>query len=424
MKTLIFTSLFFIGSISFGSSAKPTDGDLLNYSSVVDLNSYKGETYFALMTDVVKPALDQYATQGFIVADGQTVLAALKNVDPSVAQKAIRAAGNIDQLSQVADALHATGEKITFYNLPDALAKQGVGGGRYDLSTFLSLVSGGGVVLKMGAHSFAYNVNYGTGQTDKDEMTGRSFGETTNSFALDASDKHYLQILEKYVRSEGENSAYFYKSLLQILTNNDTSNFDNISAQGQAVASDFVAVYTAEQDRHLMAQLKSHPWDSALLEVTLISAFHGGQKNVMVMYNNELTEKTLPQSPGCSPKGTNQQPASMTDYWQYSTSTDPANCNRSGINVTRKDFRTLGLLISNYERQNHADLVNKIESHFTGSKGVNVFAELSDFLINYNTAKKLDASSLELAQDFTQFLMQVRQDANLISSHIVANNNK
>ena len=172
-----------------------------------------------------------------------------------------------------------------------------------------------------------------------------------------------------------------------------------------------------------MAQLKSHPWDAALLEVTLLSALHGGQKNVMVMYNSELTEKTLPQSSGCVAKSPNQKPAAMSDYWQFSSSTDPANCNRSGINVTRKDFRALGLLVSNFERQNHADLVAKIESHFANVKtGGNLFAELTDFLINYKTAKKLDPKSQELAQDFTQFLMQVRQDANSISSNILEMN--
>ncbi|MBY0555374.1 hypothetical protein K2P97_12650 [bacterium] len=422
MKNILLISLLLISSISFGARS---EGGLLNYSTVVDISANKGKTFFALMQDVVKPALDEYATEGFIVADGKTVIAALKNVETKVSAKAIRAAGSQAQLKKLADELHDSGEKITFYDLPQAIADAGVSAGRYDLSTFLALVSGGGVALKINDDNFAYNVNYGTGEFEKDEMTGRSFGEAPGRLALDASDKHYLQILEKYVRTEGENSEEFYLSLMQILLNSDASNYENISEAGQAVASDFIAVYTAEQDRHLMAELKNHHWDEALLEVTLLSAFHGGQKNVMVMYDGQLTDTTLAQSPGCNEEERSEKRASMIDYWQFSTSNDPANCNRSGINITRRDFRALGAMISDYQRENNPELVENVERHFKGIKtGGNVFAELSDFLINFDTPKKLDKKTQQLAQDFTAFLMQVRKDANKMSSHIIEVNNK
>ncbi|MEQ1722949.1 MAG: hypothetical protein ABL930_07210 [Pseudobdellovibrio sp.] len=413
MKNLLLISLLLLSSLSF---AAKNDGGLLNYSTVVDITANKGTTFFALMENVIKPSLDEYATEGFVVANGKTVLAALKNVDAKVSAKAIRAAGSQAALKQLADDLNSSGEKITFYDLPQAIADAGISAGRYDLATFLALVSGGGVALKISDNSFAYNVNYGTGEFEKDEMTGRSFGEAPGRMALDASDKHYLQILEKYVRADGENSEEFYKSILQILLNSDASGFENISEEGQAVASDFIAVYTAEQDRHLMAELKNHHWDEALLEVTLLSSFHGGQKNVMIMYNGELTSTTLAQTPGCNEEERSEKKASMIDYWQFSTSTDPASCNRSGINITRRDFRSLGTLISNYQRENNPELVENVERHFQGVKtGGNLYAQLSDFLINYDTPKKLDKKTLQLANDFTAFLMQVRKDANKIS---------
>ena len=61
------------------------------------------------------------------------------------------------------------------------------------------------------------SISYGTGQDENDERTGRSFGESFSRLALDASDKHYLETLEDYVRTDGDNARYFYLSLLEIL---------------------------------------------------------------------------------------------------------------------------------------------------------------------------------------------------------------
>ncbi len=411
MKTIFLTLLIFLNFLSYSAIAAN-----LKYSTVVNISQYKGSTFFSLMEEVIKPSLDSYATEGFNVADGKTVTAALKKVDAKVAARAISAAGGADQLKKIADELSRNNEKITFYDLPQAIAKAGASQGRYDLSTFLALVSGGGVGVQINSDNIAYNVNYGTGETEKDEMTGRSFGEAPGRMALDASDKHYLEILEHYVRSNDTNLPDFYKSILQILINNDPASYQNISAEGQAVATDFLAVYIAEQDRHLMAELKSHHWDEALLEVTLLSALHAGQKNVMVMYNGELTATTLKQAPGCTTTEKAEKKASMSDYWQFSSSSDPATCNRSGINVTRRDFRNLGAAITAYQRENHPELVENVERHFSTSKTKdNLFAQLSEFLINYDTPKKLNKSTLALAEDFTAFLMQVKKDANKTS---------
>ena len=394
-------------------------GTLLKYSTVIDVSANKGSTYFSLMENTIKPALDQYATDGFKIANGKTVAAALKKVDSKVAGNAVRAAGDQDNLIAIADSLSEE-DAMTFYDLPDAISKAGKVSDRYGLSTFLALVSGGGVAVKIDDKNTAYNVNYGTGETDKDEMTGRSFGEGPVHMASDASDKFYLQTLENYVRTEGDNIAVFYQSILEILTNNDSSHYQNISAEGQTLATDFLAVYTAEQDRHLMAKLKSHHWDAALLEVTLLSAFHAGQKSIMIMYDGELTSETKKQAPGCDETDRPAKKASLVDYWQFSSSTDPASCKRSGINVTRKEFRRLGGAISRYERENNPEIVANVERHFKNIKtGGNLFAELSDFLINYSTPEKLDKKSLTLAADFTAFLMQAKKDANKASAVII-----
>lgn len=414
MKQIIFIlSLLIFVSVT---NAK----NLLKYETVIDLADHKGSTFLSVMQSDIKPALDEYATEGFKVANGQNVLAALKKVDSKVAARALRAAGGEQELKELAETLSRKPGLISFYDLPAAIADAGNSSGRYDLSTFLALVSGGGVAVKINDDNTAYNVNYGTGENDKDEMTGRSFGEAPGRLALDASDKHYLTILENYVRSEGANTEHFYRSLLEILLNSDTARYVKISNAGQAVATDFLAVYTAEQDRHLMADLKSHPWDEALLEVTLLSAFHGGQKSVMLMFDGKFTDVTQKQAPGCDMGVKTTQKASMVDYWQFSSSSDPASCNRSGINITRKDFRALGAAITDYQRENNSALVEKVEKHLRLSKdSKNLFADFSKFLINKNTPDRLDKETLKLAEDFTAFLMAVRKDANKVSSYIL-----
>jgi hypothetical protein len=367
----------------------------------VNIGSHKGQTFFVTMQKEIKPKLDRYATHGFQVVSGNTALERLKKVDKKVYNKAIRAAGSEANVKKIADELTKDSS--------------------YDLSTIYALLSGGGVAVRIEDGSYAYNVNYGTGDVAKDEMTGRSFGEAPGRLALDASDAHYLTILEKYVRNAGEGSRHFYHALLKILMNSDPADFGQISNEGKAVASDFVAVYIAEQDRHLMADLQSHHWDVALLEVTLLSALHAGQSEVAVMYRDKLTSRTLKQQNGCATTQAPEQKASMVDYWQFSTNTDPSGCNRSGINPTKREFRKLGRLITQFERQKHPQLVKKIENNMGSiQKSGNVFADLSTYLISFQAPRNMSAKQMELAEDFAEFLMQVRADADEISASIKA----
>lgn len=391
----------------------------LDYATVVDISKYKGTTFFSMMERVVKPALDQYAQKGFRVVDGNAAVAALSKVAPKVSKGAIRAAGSVEQLKKIGDQLAATHANVTFYNLPALIAEAGGGPGRFNLTTYFALVSGGGVAVRIEDGSYAYNVNYGSGAVPKDEMTGRSFGEAPGRLALDASDSHYLQMLERYVRTSGTAVESFYRSMLDILMNNDTSNYNRISDEGKAVAADFIAVYVAEQDRHLMANLQSHHWDQALLEVTLLSAFHAGQSQVAVMYQDRLSNRTHRQDDGCSTDAKVEKDAGMVDYWQFSSNTDPQHCNRSGINITKRQFRKLGRMITNFERKRNPKLIAGIEKRMKGIQiSGNLFADLSTFLINYHTPKSLDAKTLALASEFTEFLMYVRTDADEITAEI------
>lgn len=404
---------------SFGVSAK----DLLEYKSVVDLNAHKGTPYFEIMRNQIKPQLDQYAKEGFLVVDGKTVKKHLNNVSSKVAWSARSKIGE-PALLKLADDLNLAGQKITFYDL---INNPAIKRDKYGLSAFLALVSGGGVAVKVNDDVYAYNVNYGTGEVTDDEMTGRSFGAAgTFHKADDASDAAYLKALEKIARpekkDEGKDVKAFTKGILEIITKSETANFSKMSPSAQAVASDFLAVYTAEQDRHLMADLKSHHWDSALLEVSLLANFHAGQKDFTIMFESEpgvfqFTNQVPNQQKITETKVPVMRTAGMVDYWQFSK--NPENPGRSGINITRKAFTMLEKRISDFERKNHPDLVKNIESKLSGKKlNGNVFDEVSDFLINYNTQEDVKKVASELTEAYVKFLDQVRLDADAITNEI------
>jgi hypothetical protein len=393
--------------------------NLLKYDSTIDLSNQKGKAFLALMKETIKPALDEKALNGFQVKKGSEIKKSLRLVDQKVFRKAVRAAGSEENLFQLADQLHEQYEQITFYDLPNALAKLGVGGGRYDLTTFYSLVSEGGVAVKIDANNITYNVNYGTGDQENDERTGRSFAESFDRMALDASDKHYLEILQTYVRGNKENTGEFYQTILSTLLNSDVSNVKNIEEEGQIVFTDFLAVYIAEQNRHLMSNLERHPWDEALLEVTLLSSFHAGQKKVKVMYSGELTDRTYVQNNGCDIDAEKKEKnAEMSDYWQFSSNSDPQHCKRSGINITRKEFRLLGSKITAYLRSQNPELVSEIEGLLDVKKSKNLYADLSRFLINKNAPEKYSKDTLRLTSLFAEFLSLAQDQADDITAAV------
>ena len=395
------------------SIVQSTTNPALQFSTIVDVNQYKGVSFLTLMREKIKPELDQYASKGFVMAAKDAVVSALDLVSSKVKAQALKAAGTLDNLSKVVEALQ--GQTFTLYDLPTKIAETKVAVDRFGLTTFLSLASGGGVEVKLTSKDCCYNVNYGTGTQAKDEMTGRSFGQGPGHLADDASDKSYLQSLQSYFTAAGPEVNGFYKSLLQILTNCDTSGLAEISDQGQSVASDFIAIYVAEQDRHLMSDMKSHAWDVSLLEVTLLSAFQSGQSTFMTMFGGKLVDTVPVQEPGGKPR-TLTKKADMTDWWQFSSSSDPKSSNRSGINTTKSDFRALGKMISDYMSLNHPDIVQNVEKHFVGqATSGNLFEDLSNFLINEKTSRSI-VDAEELIKDFSVFLGVVHAEANQMQS--------
>ncbi len=423
---------------AFISYAQVLSGDKLNYSTGFNLADNKGKTFLSLMFEKIKPAVDLYATQGFSIADESAVerlfrpANASKNsglVSDKVANAALKAAGTQKNLLQITANLNRSGKKFTLYTLPNAIASSATGRvDRFKLSTFLALASGGGVAVKINDTNFFYNVNYGTGKVDKDVQTGRSFGSSPVRSADDASDADYLKHLEQYI-TETKDPSVLYKTMIEMLLASDARGYAKLSPLGQHIATDFLAVYTAEQTRKLMEFQnspykkgqwdKTKAWDRALLEVSLISALHAGQSKLQVMFNGVLTDTTLKQQQGGTLRNKFQK-ATLVDYWQFSDSPCQGTRNRSGINITRNEFAKLGYEISEFQRKANPLIVRRLEVLLGNQKEKNLFRQLSNYIINLRTPKQLGPKAYEIAEAFAQFLAVVKKDGNAISNAIVA----
>lgn len=418
MKASVFLSaLFLFGSVQ----AK----DLLEFETVVDLKKFVGTPYFVLMKDTIKPKLDKYATNGFLVADSKTMMAQMEDVSAKVQRGATKRIP-LQKLKDFVDAKNKAGVATTFYELQNDPALRA---DKFGVPAFLALVSKGGVAVKMDEETYAYNVNYGTGKNTGDEMSGRSFGAAGASHkADDASDAAYLTALEKIARpaadDNGKTVSDFTKAILGVVIRSDATDLSKLNKEAKAVASDFVAVYTAEQDRRLMTgDLKSHKWDSALLEVTLLANFHAGQKKIMLYYQKGIADMSFTDIVDDqhridqAPKEDISRQAGLVDYWQFSR--NPANPGRSGINITRKAFSKLEKDICAYERKKHPELVTAVEKLLKGVKPTgNLFDDVSNFLINFKTQNDVERNGEALIEAYTAFLDQTRIDAQAITAGI------
>jgi hypothetical protein len=165
-----------------------------------------------------------------------------------------------------------------------------------------------------------------------------------------------------------------------------------LSPLGQAVASDFIAIYTAESDRHIMTGLRQHSWENDLAEVTLVAAW--GTAVGKVMQGGKLVSG-----------GTEL-------YWAKST---VAGSTRSGIGETRTDRRLLSKLISDYEKAHHPELVKALLNslHYSSTTDA-IHSTMNalnnrDFFANPGLAESLDGT--EITDALTALIVQVRADA-------------
>jgi len=174
-----------------------------------------------------------------------------------------------------------------------------------------NLRAGKGLAVLLVAGNWNYHVNY-----PKGDQGGRSYGVTAEQTG-DWSDKTYLNNLDRVVRGSDSELTLFYRTLVEVIGKSDATRLSSMTKLSQLVADNFVAIYSAEQYRALVG---GSPWDDALLQVTLIAAFHGGQKTLIKYYEGRFTADSFRQAPGVyrgNVKGTPKR-AEVNDYWQFS----------------------------------------------------------------------------------------------------------
>jgi hypothetical protein len=283
-----------------------------------------------------------------------------------------------------------------------------------------ALEQGLGVAVRLDDNNYNIHENF-----PKSAQGGRSYGWTSGQVG-DWSDKMYLDNLALVVAEKDKDDLKnFYQTIIQLLGACDahglaalTNNYDfktNTGVPTQRVATNFLAIYTAEEYRAIQG---TKNWDDAILEVTLLGAFHGGQTTFTKFYRGKFTTRSNVQETGnyygLPSKDKNgkvvptvAKDATMDDYWQISkTST------RSGIHLTAGDYGKMGTAITRYESTKaHNKTLSLIQS-IVGS-GPNVIHSIS----TYFTEGKADPSKTNtLAVAVAQFLDQVNTDANVITA--------
>ncbi len=402
MKNSVFVGLFSVLVTLLGLSCSTTHDEI-------------GDREPAAVSPPVSPTPFEQFNSKLVMAPGQTFLTFMQG----------KVFPEIQKYDHVIDQVQADAEKTHKFD---------------DIQPTL-INAGNGVAIRIDANNYFFNVGYGdgankndiTGKDEPDQQSGRSYGVGPRGRESDPSDVAYLAELQTYITGidfrkhvaigsgKGIMPA-FYKAIIPALLNNDGSGWKGLSPLGQEVATDFLAIYTAEQARRLMNPTHRMQWDDALLQVTLLGSFHSGQTVIKPMINGVFTDKSASwrfsaPRPSCA-KVSSPKVAGLDDYWTWSRNPDPKNCRRSGINLTRTDFTKTGQIISDFERSHNPALVAKVENHFDPkNRGKNLYNELANHAINFFGLKAFSASeSAALTNDFIAFLVQVQKDANVITA--------
>jgi hypothetical protein len=196
------------------------------------------------------------------------------------------------------------------------------------------LASGSGILVKIDSSNYFYNVGYQKPVV----KSGRTYAVASGRSLLDPSDREYLTEMAAFLNpATTPDAGPFYTAVLKVLTKCDTTDVATLPAPGQVTATDFLAIYTAELDRHVMVNLvpSTHPWEIDLAEVTFLTSY--GAASGMVMKNGSLVPGTAVAYFGVGATG-------------------------SGIGETRKDFIKLATRITTFENDphHHPELVKAI----------------------------------------------------------------
>jgi hypothetical protein len=274
-----------------------------------------------------------------------------------------------------------------------------------------ALKAGKGVAVKLGDHNYNIHVNFPLGA-----QGGRSYGWTSGQVG-DWSDLVYLQHLARVVLGNNpQDLNAFYETIVRMLGACNPQGIENLVPATQRVATNFLAIYTAEQYRAMVPNgIKN--WDDALFQVTMLGAFHGGQSKFTMFYEGKFTVQTkrqaagvyTPFGPGPTAKGASDKLASMDDYWQFSRDPDS---HRSGVNETRGDFEKMGHAITKYEASIQSQALTQVQA--VVGKSDNVVETTSKF---FTTGQSKDISKIDgLAKAVSALMLEARGNADKITT--------
>jgi hypothetical protein len=264
------------------------------------------------------------------------------------------------------------------------------------------LASGSGTLVTIDQANYFYNVGY----QKPNVKSGRSYAVASGRSLLDPSDRDYLTEMAAYLKpTTTPDAGPFYRAMLRVLTNCNSSDYATLPASAQVTATDFLAIYTAELDRHVMVNLvpATHPWEIDLAEVTFLTSY--GAASGMVMKNGALV------------------PGTAVAYYAVGTS-------GSGIGETRKDFVKLATKITAFESgaQHHPELVNAIVN-LTPISDQKILSQVKADVIRrylvYLNRPEFQSSIQSHASDFVNamvaFLKQINVDNSQITQYIQSN---
>jgi hypothetical protein len=274
-----------------------------------------------------------------------------------------------------------------------------------------ALKAGKGVAVELGEHNYNIHVNFPLGA-----QGGRSYGWTSGQVG-DWSDLKYLQHLAQVVLGNNpQDLGAFYETIVRMLGACNPQGIENLIPATQRVATNFLAIYTAEEYRAMVPKgIKN--WDDALFQVTMLGAFHGGQSKFTMFYEGKFTVQTKKQAagvytpfgPGPTAKDASDKPASMDDYWQFSRDPDS---NRSGVNETRGDFEKMGAAITKYEASIQSAALAQVQA--VVGKSDNVIETTSKF---FTTGQSKDMSKIDgLAKAVSALMLEARGNADEITT--------
>jgi len=261
------------------------------------------------------------------------------------------------------------------------------------------LASGSGTLVKIDASNYFYNVGY----QKPIVKSGRSYAVASGRSLLDPSDKVYLTEMAGFLKpATTPDASPFFSAILKVLTNCDSSGYAALPASGQVAATDFLAIYTAELDRHVMVNLApaTHPWEIDLAEVTLLTSY--GAASGMVMKNGSLVAGTATDYFGVGSKG-------------------------SGIGETRKQFVKLATRITSFESNSHhhPELVSAIvnltpihDNKILAAVNGDVFRRFLVYLNRSESQSDIQGHPADFVNAMVALLKQINADNAAITQYV------